>query len=519
MGTDSNTQAAQIPLNNGREILRFFSPRWFIAIMATGAVANVLQLISGSATGALHSAAVALLTLAIVAFPIAFVLLASRLFIDRQMLVRELEHSSLVQFYSGLFIAAAICTTGLVKIPQELLSPDATLALAKAFWSVSLFFGLTLAIFTPWRIITLNHGEIRRILGFWFLPPVGLFVLVFAGNFLALKTGDAAWIDNMALLNVVLLGAAIAQSVMIFTMFLLRSLALPFPPTMDVIPSFTIGLAPVGVSIIALLSYLPLMEKAASMSFVPVAAIAPLVKLLALLLWGFGFWWMIVALLITLTAFSRKAIPVTLGYWAFIFPPAAYTIATLTIGQLSQLGFVKNAGLVLGALVSAGWLIVAILTLRGIFNRSIFKLPPSFSEILQDIPGTAALDKDLTKSNFQGKFPIFSVDMPKNASYRELGSLAAALKAKIGSHPVARHVADFDHHAHTKGLGGEMPAGLRNAMNIVFCFGPKIEEARVIAVRPRSFGIAEFDNHFTISFMEAPSDKATDTMKEWVKSL
>jgi tellurite resistance protein TehA-like permease len=502
---------------NGREILRFFSPRWFIAIMGTGAVANILQLLSGQANGFLHGSAAVLLLVAIISFPQALGLLLSRFWVDRSMLIKELEHSSLVQFYSAIFISAAVCATGLIKIPLGIISSESSLVLAKFFWGFSLGTGIALALFTPWRIITLNHGELRRILGFWFLPPVGLFVLVFAGNFLALKTGDNSWINNMAVLNALLIGIAGFLSLMLFTLFLMRALAFPFP-RMDVVPSFTIGLAPVGVSIIALLSYLPVLAKADVMSFIPLSLLAPLVKFISVLLWGFGFWWMLLSLFIALTATKRKGIPITLGYWAFIFPPAAYSLATLVLGQATGLGFIQFAGQVLGYTVLGGWFVVSLLTIRGIFNRSIFNLPLSFSEILQ---GSEISSKNfqVSKSLFQDKFPVFSVDIRKNGRFRDLDSLVEILKQKIMTHPIARHIADFDHFTHTKDVGGDIPKGLRNAINIVFCFGPKIEENRMMAVRPRSFGIAEYDEHFTISFLEAPSPKATQTMKDWMAQL
>lgn len=355
-----------------------------MALMGSGAVANILEMLSGGGGGALHVASVALLGAVCLGFPVVLGLLLVRLLVDREMVIKELEHSSLVQFYSGIFIAAAVCATGLIKIPQEVIAAETTLALAKLYWGLALIFGIGLVLFTPWRIITMNHAEIRRILGFWFLPPVGLFVLVFAGNFIALRDGSELWINHMAVLNSVLMGVALFLGLMMFTMFLLRSLALPFPATMDVIPSFMIGVAPVGVSIIALLSYVALIGKAPVMTFVPVATVAPLIKLLALLLWGFGMWWLLVACMITLTAFLRQGVPVTLGYWAFIFPPAIYTVATLTLGQVTGLGFVQAAGQVLAVVMTVGWLLVFFLTMRGIANGSIFKLPPSFAEILSE---------------------------------------------------------------------------------------------------------------------------------------
>ncbi|MFP4166012.1 MAG: DUF6858 family protein [Opitutales bacterium] len=504
---------------SGRDILRFFSPRWFIAIMGTGAVANILQLMDRGADGYLHGLAVALLTASVLAFPLALALLLGRLFIDRKMLWRELEHSSLVQFYSAIFIAASVCVTGLMKIPLGFVSPETVMGIAKVLWFISLGFGLVLVVFTHWRIITLNHGEIRRILGFWFLPPVGLFVLVFAGNFLALKTGDSGWIEPMAVLNAFLLGAALFLSLMLFPKFLLRGLAFPFPPRMDVIPSFTIGLAPVGVSIIALLSYLPLMSQAEALAFAPLAVIGPIVKALTVLLWGFGFWWLLVTALITLTTFLRKGVPVTLGYWAFIFPPAVYTIATLFLAQATKISFLAQTWTVLSWVVSIGWLVVMLLTLRGVINRSIFNLPPSFEEILEDSADASVPHAQLAKEQFKNKFPIFRVDIQKSEKYPEASILVEVLKTKISNHPVARHIADFDHYLHTKNIEGGMPKELLGAIVIMFCFGPQIEEARVLAVRPRSIGLAEFENHFTITFMEAPSEKATDTMKEWIQSL
>ena len=52
-------------------ILRWFSPRWFIFIMGTGALANVFQLLSGARTGLLHALAVSFLVIAIGVFPVA----------------------------------------------------------------------------------------------------------------------------------------------------------------------------------------------------------------------------------------------------------------------------------------------------------------------------------------------------------------------------------------------------------------------------------------------------------------
>jgi len=40
-----------------------------------------------------------------------------------------------------------------------------------------------------------------------------------------------------------------------------------------------------------------------------------------------------------------------------------------------------------------------------------------------------------------------------------------------------------------------------------------------MGVRPRSFGVAEKDDSFVISFLEAPNPEANAAMEEWAKSI
>ncbi|MGC9452571.1 MAG: hypothetical protein ACP5I4_14125, partial [Oceanipulchritudo sp.] len=354
---------------------------WFIAIMATGAVANILQILDAGRGGIHHQAAVVLLGIAVLAFGPVLALILTRFVNDRRTLYRELAHSSLIQFYSAMFIAAAICTTGLIKIPLPWVSEALVQRLAEALWTFAVVTGAAKAVFTPWRIITLDHAEPKRVLGFWFLPPVGLFVIVFAGNFLVLSPGYESWLPAVFAINLVLLGAALFQTMVLFTMFLFRALTYPFPGA-DVLPSFAIGLAPVGVSIIALLSFLPVIGAAAPAGFADVAALKPLLHFGLVLFWGFGLWWLAVAAVVIATGFRTRKVPVTLGFWAFIFPPAAFALASLLLGQSTGIAFIRNTGVYLGYTVLAGWLLIAVLTVRGALDRSIFRLPPSFAEIL-----------------------------------------------------------------------------------------------------------------------------------------
>ncbi|MBT3204406.1 MAG: hypothetical protein HOM14_11470 [Gammaproteobacteria bacterium] len=121
----------------------------------------------------------------------------------------------------------------------------------------------------------------------------------------------------------------------------------------------------------------------------------------------------------------------------------------------------------------------------------------------------------------QEKFPMFKLEIDKTeTTFNSSQELVDYFKQLIDEHKITRFIGEFDHYSHTKGLeGGEMAEDIIDARNVVFCFGTKLPKAEMLAVRPRSIGIAETETGFTISFMEAPMALANDTMEAWVKGV
>jgi len=206
----------QKPEMTTKYILQWFSPRWFICVMGTGAMANVYQLLSGRPTGALHTLAEVFLSMAILVFVASAVFMIVRLNVGWECVQKEWRHASLIQFYSTISIAAAVCATGLFNIPLSFLSQSVAYAIAAVFWWIALIEGVFFLFFIPFKVSTGDHAEPRRGLGFWFLSPVGLFVLVFAGNFWAVRMTNETTVQAILFVNIFLLGVAIPLTV-IFT--------------------------------------------------------------------------------------------------------------------------------------------------------------------------------------------------------------------------------------------------------------------------------------------------------------
>ena len=118
------------------------------------------------------------------------------------------------------------------------------------------------------------------------------------------------------------------------------------------------------------------------------------------------------------------------------------------------------------------------------------------------------------------KYPVYSLELQKsNIKQTNIVEIIEYFKAKIQAHPIAKFIAVFDHYSHTKGLNGEINPSIIDAQNLIFCFGPAILNTKILAVRPRSIGIAELEDKFVIEFIEAPKEQMQQTMEEWIKEL
>jgi hypothetical protein len=119
------------------------------------------------------------------------------------------------------------------------------------------------------------------------------------------------------------------------------------------------------------------------------------------------------------------------------------------------------------------------------------------------------------------KYPVFTLEIGKAETARDSAdAVIARFKAQIAADPVAAFIAVFDHYSHTRSLAnGEIDPSIKDAKNIVFCFGPKLADAHVLAVRPRSIGVAEYDDRFLITFLEAPMPPINEKMQKWAKAI
>ena len=119
------------------------------------------------------------------------------------------------------------------------------------------------------------------------------------------------------------------------------------------------------------------------------------------------------------------------------------------------------------------------------------------------------------------KYPVFVLELARSeTSFSSVDEICTYFRARIQAHRCGQFIGIFDHYAHTCSLPeGKVGEDVLAAKNVLFCFGIALPNPYVLAVRPRSIGVAETPTGFVITFLEAPMPLANAAMEDWAKGL
>jgi len=119
------------------------------------------------------------------------------------------------------------------------------------------------------------------------------------------------------------------------------------------------------------------------------------------------------------------------------------------------------------------------------------------------------------------RYPVFTKKISKReTSFQTVDDIVLYLRKKIEADPIGIYIGIFDHYSYTSGLEvHEIADDIKDAKNVMCCFGDKLLVAELPAVRPRSFSVVETSDSFVVSFLQAPSPVANTKMIEWVEAI
>jgi tellurite resistance protein TehA-like permease len=210
--------------------------------------------------------------------------------------------------------------------------------------------------------------------GVWLLPIVASEVAAASAGLLAPHlTGQTAL--DVLLAGYVLWALSVPLALSVLVILFLR-LVLHKLPHRDMAASGWLALGPLGTGALALL----LLGRAAPGILAPLGLadageVAHGLGLIGgLLLWGYGGWWLLMAVAMTCTYLPR-GLPFNLGWWGFIFPLGVFTAASFALAAQTNVALLSQLAVAQTGLVGGFWLVVSLRTLAGAFSGTLFHSP------------------------------------------------------------------------------------------------------------------------------------------------
>ncbi|MBN6773582.1 TDT family transporter [Pseudomonas granadensis] len=360
-------------LQHPREVIRQFTPNWFAATMGTGVLALALAQLPFAVPG-LRAVAEALWLFNILLFTLFTVAYAARwiLFFDEAR--RIFGHSTVSMFFGTIPMGLATIINGFLVfgLPRW---GEGVIHFAEVLWWIDVAMSLACGVLIPYMMFTRQEHSIDQMTAVWLLPVVAAEVAAASGGLLAPHLPDAHAQLVALTTSYVLWAFSLPVAFSILTILLLR-MALHKLPHENMAASSWLALGPIGTGALGMLLLggdAPLIFAANGLPGIGEIA-AGLGLIAGITLWGFGLWWMLMALLITVR-YLRDGIPFNLGWWGFTFPLGVYSLATLKLASTLNLAFFSVVGTALVMLLALMWLIVGKRTVQGAWRGELFVSP------------------------------------------------------------------------------------------------------------------------------------------------
>jgi C4-dicarboxylate transporter/malic acid transport protein len=360
MATDTKNQHSELNIEIG--------PNWFASVMGTGIIANAavgLPMVGHQLT---HAGFV-IWVLASLMLIIMLLLMAVQTIKKPHIIKRQFNDPVMAQFFGAPPMALMTVAGGTLLFGHYIFATEAVMTIAWTLWITGTIIGLMTAVIIPYRLFT--HHEVRgdAAFGGWLMPVVPPMVSAAIGAMLIPHIQDNLLQQTLLYACYAMFGMSLIGAMIIITLIWGRLVHSGTSGGARV-PTLWIVLGPLGQSITAAgaLGTMALMvvEQPIADSFNNMAI------LYGVPIWGFAFFWSILAGCLTLRAFRRK-MPFALTWWAFTFPVGTCVTGTTQLALHTGLPAFEWAAIILFSGLICAWIIAGVGTIKGIKAGHIIK--------------------------------------------------------------------------------------------------------------------------------------------------
>ncbi|ORE04253.1 hypothetical protein BCV72DRAFT_251349 [Rhizopus microsporus var. microsporus] len=303
------------------EIVRHFTPSWFSVTMGTGIVAILLQTFPFQFSG-LQTIALVLFLFNVVIYSVFTIITVLRYVLFPTIFFLMLQHPAQMPFY----------------------------------------------------FIVHHTHALETMNGTWLLPIVPAVVTAASGGLLCHYLDEQRGLIIL-IVSYVTMGIGILLALSIIVIYFYRLAVHKLPPK-EVIISSLLPLGPLGQGAYGMIQLGSGAQKLLGDRYIPgLGNVAySLGFILALFLWGYGLWYLVVAIFSVGITVKHK-IPFNMGWWGLTFPLGVYTAATLAIGKVLDSMFFNVLAAIFTCCLVTLWLVVTIKTIVGAITGKLFYAP------------------------------------------------------------------------------------------------------------------------------------------------
>lgn len=336
------------------DIIKNFIPSWFAAVMGTGILA-ISSLMYSSYLPILSSVAVALFYFNILMFFAFIIPWTLRWIMYPKNAFADLKHPILGSFYPTVAVACLVLASDFIFIGHNMF-------IAKIFWAFGAIGMFLFSLIVLFYMFKSEEIKLDHVNPGWYIPPVGLIVVPIAGSLIMPHTSGLIH-ELVVFTNYYGWGTGFMLYVALLAVVLYRFI-LHNPLPSKLAPTIWINLGPIGAGIIALINLVN------NSSFI---SIKEPFYVFSFLFWGFGVWWALMAIIMTIHYVKNLKLPYGMPWWAFIFPLGAYVASSHLVYGIFHYNIIDYIGFGLYWLLFGLWAITLIKTAIATYHGYPFK--------------------------------------------------------------------------------------------------------------------------------------------------
>lgn len=357
--------------NSKNKIIRTFSPGWYASVMGTAVIVIAIYVYQSYIPGAKYLQ-LFFLGLAALMFSLISVPWIWRWFCCFEDIKEDLNHPVSGSFFPTMPISLVVWGIALEKAGPLFLSHEIIHSIMRILWilgAVGIGIFALVILSTYFKKSDLKWPQAN--LG-WLIPPVSVLILPVLGASLATAYAGTSWGEFFLFASLISLGIGVVLYIFVGSAVFSRYLFHQLLPS-HLAPTILIGIAPTAILEIIIIKIVPALKSVLGLPDNIAQTFGLATKVTGVSLWGFAFFWLILAIIVTVLHHQNEKLEFAMSWWAFTFPLGAFTVATGLMNSIFQNGFFLMVGLTCLTALLVIWIIVAGKTLRQTFSGKIFQ--------------------------------------------------------------------------------------------------------------------------------------------------